>query len=213
MALVNAAVLADQDDYRTSGFQPEAFEVEADGSLEGVDDKAFKGLRVHGRLDRVDRRERPPGLRIVDYKYRVGPKMSGEDRDLAVAAVRGFRLQPPLYSVMQPVRAQPPHRLPETVDLVFLAPRWDPPVARSSFAAALWAEPAGRLLVQTLQTLIEGVRAGSYFILPDGYCDRCEFAAACRRFHGPTWWRAHISPQAKRLRQLRKQKVSKDRDE
>ena len=135
--------------------------------------------------------------------------MSGEDRDLAVAAVRGLRLQPPLYSVMRPSQANPSQPLPETVDLVFLAPRWDPPVARSSFAAALWAEPAGRLLVQTLQTLTEGVREGNYFILPDGYCDRCEFATACRRLHGPTWWRAHISPPAKRLRQLRKQKVEK----
>lgn len=208
-SMVLLAVLADQDEYRASGFQPEAFEVEADGSLEGVDAKAFKGLRVHGRLDRVDRRAHPPGLRVVDYKYRVGPKMSGEDRDLAVAAVRGLRLQPPLYSVMQPSQVKSSQTLPENVDLVFLAPRWDPPVARSSFASSVWAEPAGRLLAQTLQTLIEGVRAGNYFILPDGYCDRCEFSAACRRFHGPTWWRAHISPQAKRLRRLRKQKVEK----
>lgn len=206
--LVLEVTLADQADYRASGFQPEAFEVEADGSLEGVDAQVFAGLRVRGRLDRVDRRPQPPGLRVVDYKYRTGQAMPGEDRDLLVSAVRGFRLQPPLYSVMRPA-GLPPHPPPETVDFVFLAPRWDPPVARSSFAASVWAEPAGRLLAQTLGTLIEGVREGNYFILPDGYCDRCEFASACRRFHGPTWWRAHIAAPAKALRRLRRQKVDK----
>lgn len=210
--LVLDLTLADQADCRASGFRPEAFEVEAEGSLEGVDAQAFAGLRVRGRLDRVDRRPQPPGLRVVDYKYRTGQAMQGEDRDLLVSAVRGLRLQPPLYSVMRPA-GLPPHPPPETVDFVFLAPRWDPPVARSSFAASVWAEPAGYLLADTLRTLIEGVREGNYFILPDGYCDWCEYAPACRRFHGPTWWRAHIAAPAKVLRRLRKQKVSKGSDE
>ena len=56
---------------------------------------------------------------------------------------------------------------------------------------------------------MDGIREGRHLILPDGYCDHCEFSACCRRFHGPTWWRAHSSPPAKLLRQLRKQKVEK----
>lgn len=197
----------DQKDCRESGFRPAAFEVEADGSLEAVDTRAFAGLRVHGRLDRVDRRQAPPGLRVVDYKYRIRRTMKGEDRDLLVSAVRGLRLQPPLYSVMQPKGL--PDLPPTTVEFVFLAPRWNPPVERSSFAPSVWAEPAGRQLVATLRMLIEGVRDGIYVVLPGDYCDECAYASACRRFHGPTWWRAHLSAQAKGLRRIRKQKVDK----
>jgi ATP-dependent helicase/nuclease subunit B len=208
--LVDQAALADQDDYRQSGFEPVAFEVEAEGALDRMD-AAFAGLRVHGRLDRVDRRLKPPALRVVDYKYRTGQEMSKKDRDLAASAVRGLRLQPPLYSVMRPSALPPPHPAPETVAFVFLAPRWDPPVARSLFAASIWTEPAGRQLVETLRVLIEGVRAGEYLILPGDYCDRCDYAPACRRFHGPTWWRAHAAASAKALRRLRTLKVERPR--
>ena len=210
-SLVTAAAAADEQEFRASGFRPEAFEVEAEGSLESASGLELKGIRVRGRLDRVDRRETPPGLRVVDYKYRHGNAMKDEDKNLVVSAVRGYRLQPPLYAVMTPkgmpgsAAAMPP----EAVEFIFLAPRWDAPVGRASFDPSVWAETAGRAIAQTLRTLIEGIRNGQYFVLPDGYCDHCEFAAACRRFHGPTWWRAHTAPAARRLRQLRKQKVEK----
>jgi ATP-dependent helicase/nuclease subunit B len=93
------------------------------------------------------------------------------------------------------------------VDFVFLAPRRDPKVERASFDPAAWQGATGKAITQTVRTLVDGIRQGQYFVLPDGYCDHCEFAAACRRFHGPTWWRAHMSPQAKLLRRLRKVKV------
>ncbi|MGH9493233.1 MAG: PD-(D/E)XK nuclease family protein, partial [Terriglobales bacterium] len=150
-----------------------------------------------------------------DYKYRQGREMKSQDRDLFVSAIRGFRLQPPLYALMAIPNgeqagsgAASESAQPEQVEFVFLAPNWGQVVDRTQFKASAWRDAAGRQLAQTVHTLVEGVEAGRYFILPDGYCDYCEFAAACRRFHGPTWWRAHSSGPAKQLRQLRKQKVS-----
>lgn len=216
VALAGAMIEADGEDFRASGFRPVRFEVEAEGSLEAVDAAAFKGLKIRGRLDRVDRRAQPPALRVVDYKYRHGSGERGADRDAVVSAVRGFRLQPPLYALMQPAgegagAANEPAgwATPESVDLLFLMRRPAPQVERVRFAASAWRGPAGGLLVKTVRTILDGVREGRYFIVPDGYCDHCEFSAACRRFHGPTWWRAHSSPASKSLRQLRKQKVEK----
>ena len=217
VALAEAMIEADAGEFRASGFQPVGFEVEAEGSLEAADPAAFKGMKIRGRLDRVDRRDAPPGLRIVDYKYRHGGGR-GADRDLVVAAVRGFRLQPPLYALMTPVEqgggAAAPQAVPavQSVELAFLMPKPSPQIERARFDASAWNGPAGGLLKKTLRTVVDGVREGRYLILPDGYCDYCEFSAACRRFHGPTWWRAHSSPPAKLLRQLRKQKVDKNGD-
>lgn len=206
--LVLAAAAADEEESRASGFVPEAFEVEADGSLESVGGAGVKGLRVHGRLDRVDRRDKPPGLRIVDYKYRHGSRKKDEDRNLVLSAARGTGLQPPLYALMQPRGGRSDRAVgPAVVDFVFLAPRREPTVERTSFDPAAWKGATGKTIAQTVRTLVDGIRQGRYFLLPDGYCDHCEFAAACRRFHGPTWWRAHISPQAKLLRRIRKTKV------
>ena len=204
LELVTAVVEEDQQDCRASGFRPIGFEVEAEGTLSVLDHPEWKTLKVRGRLDRVDRRETPPALRVVDYKYRQGSKMKDDEKNLVLSAVRGLRLQPPLYALM----TISDRSLPERVEFVFLAPHREPVVTRSRFEASSWQAETGQKLKRTVQTLLEGVEAGQYFILPDGYCDHCEFTAACRRYHGPTWWRAHSSAPARRLRQLRKQKVS-----
>ncbi len=140
--------------------------------------------------------------------------MKSQDRDLLTSALRGFRLQPPLYALMSVVRtsggrgkAGSEDGVPSSVQFVFLAPRWTPPVAYSQFDPAAWTGPVRQQLRRTLRTLLEGIRKGQFFILPDGYCDHCELSAACRRFHGPTWWRAHSAAPAKQLRLIRKQKV------
>ncbi len=208
--LALAAARADEEECRASGFMPESFEVEAEGSLESVGGAELKGLRVRGRLDRVDRRDKPSGLRIVDYKYRHGARKKDEDRNLMLSAARGLRLQPPLYALMQP-SAAPAGGTPavSAVDFVFLAPRREMAVERASFEPAAWQGATGKAIAQTVRTLVDGIRQGQYFVLPEErYCGHCEFAAACRRFHGPTWWRAYISPEAKQMRRIRKVKVS-----
>ncbi|WP_455379317.1 PD-(D/E)XK nuclease family protein, partial [Petrachloros mirabilis] len=202
--LICAAALADQEEYRESAFRPKAFEVEADGFVElgsnGV------GLKVHGKLDRIDVRSNPPGLRIVDYKLKQGTEQKTEDRNLLLAAIRGFRLQPPLYASMR-VPSLPE---PEEVQFLYLAPRWEKQISRSPFSCSVLSKESGKLIKQTLRLLVQGIKRGEFFILPDGYCDHCEFSSACRRHHTTTWWRSYRSPEAQRLRRLRKQKVTDD---
>jgi ATP-dependent helicase/nuclease subunit B len=213
--LVLAAAQADEADSRASGFVPEAFEVDAGGPLEPVGGSELKGLRVRGRLDRVDRREQPPGLRIVDYKYRHGARKKDGDKNLVLAAARGAHLQPPLYALMQPSASPAGEALSvSSVDFVFLAPRGKKTVERASFDPAVLTGEAGKAIARTVRTLVGGIKQGQYFVLPeDTHCSRCEFTAACRRLHGPTWWRAYLAPQAKQLRQIRKQKVDRDSDQ
>ena len=74
-------------------------------------------------MDRVDYRAEPPALRIVDYKFKQGNEITAVDRNLALSAVRGFRLQPPLYARM----TLPSLPAPTDVQLLFLAPQWKQP--------------------------------------------------------------------------------------
>jgi len=218
VSVVTEAVRADREDCLASGFRPVRFEVEAEGTLDAEQVSGLAPVKVRGRLDRVDRRARPVAWRIVDIKYRHGGKMQPKDRDLLLAGVRGFRLQPPLYACMRQAgdqeRDQPPAHPepPERVEFLFLAPRWEERVARRAFQTAAWASPGGREISETLTLLLDGIKAGRFFVLPDTYCDQCDFSAACRRWHGPTWLRSHWSEVAKALRERRKQKVSADGD-
>jgi ATP-dependent helicase/nuclease subunit B len=203
-ALVVAAVFSDQEEYLATGFRPVAFEAAAQGSVSLGCDPPSGSLKIHGTLDRVDYCIAPPALRIVDYKFKQGNEISAVDRNLALSAVRGFRLQPPLYAHMTLPS------LPAVIDvqLLFLAPEWKQPISRSTFDAGLWTSHTGAMIRQTLSTLIQGITNREFFILPDSYCDYCELSAACRRHDSMAWWRSHRSPQARALRRLRKQKVS-----
>jgi RecB family exonuclease len=201
VALVTLAADSDREDYRETGYRPQAFEVEAEGVVslgaETVD------LKIHGTLDRLDVRLNPPGLRIVDYKFKQGNEMDTKDRNLVLGAARGARLQPPLY-VSMTIPAQP---APAEVQFVYLAPRWDPPIARSIFERASLSGKTGEMIAQTIRTLVQGIERQEFFILPDAYCDQCEFSAACRRYDSTAWWRSYRSPQARALRRLRKLQV------
>ena len=202
--LVAAAVSSDQAEYRVTGFRPVAFEVAAQGIVSLESDTSSVVLKIHGTLDRVDYRADPPALRIVDYKFKQGNEITAVDRNLALSAVRGFRLQPPLYARMM----LPSLPAATDVQLLFLAPQWKQPISRSTFDAGLWTGHTGDMIRQTLSTLIQGIGRREFFILPDGYCDYCEFSGACRRHDAMAWWRSYRSHQARVLRRLRRQKVN-----
>jgi ATP-dependent helicase/nuclease subunit B len=201
--LIAAAVSFDQEEYQATGFRPVAFEAAAQGIVPLESGASSVSLKIHGALDRVDYRAEPPALRIVDYKYKQGSEIAAVDRNLALSAVRGFRLQPPLYSRM----TLPSLPAPTDVQLLFLAPQWKQPISRSTFDAGLWTGHTGDMIRQTLATLIQGIARGEFFILPDGYCDYCEFSGACRRHDDMARGRSYRSPQARILRKLRRQKV------
>jgi len=196
--LITAAVDADTLAQADEPFTPIAFEVDAQGVVAEVPGWPVP-LKVRGRIDRVDRHRESGALRIIDYKLKTGTAIKSEDRNLLQAAVRGYRLQPPLYAQL----SVPDHGTPAQVQFIFLAPHWPIPVARSMFDATTWSSESGALLRKTLGLLVDGVRNGRFFILPDSYCQTCEYRIACRREHAPTWWRAYRAAESKTLTALR----------
>ena len=200
--LVTASVHLDEAEQAEQQYTPAAFEVEGEGAVPGI--LAGEPLKIRGRVDRLDRHRHSGAVRVVDYKFKVGSAMKPEDRHLAQSAVRGYRLQPPLYSCL----TLPGHPAPSQVQFLFLAPQWPAPISRSTFDAVSWASDTGVLIQRTISALVDGIRAGRFFILPDGYCDGCEFRVVCRREHAPTWWRAYRADEPKALKLLRVQKLA-----
>ncbi|MBH0186018.1 MAG: hypothetical protein HP477_11575 [Nitrospira sp.] len=82
VALVILAADSDREDYRETGYRPKAFEIEAEGLVSLGAETA--DLKIHGTLDRLDVRLNPPGLRIVDYKFKQGSEMDTKDRNLVI---------------------------------------------------------------------------------------------------------------------------------
>jgi ATP-dependent helicase/nuclease subunit B len=197
--VMTAAIDEETRAYRHAPFTPVAFEVAAEGTIADIAGCGSAPLKIRGRIDRVDRHRDSGALRIIDYKLKMGQAMTAEDRDLAQSALRGYRLQPPLYAQLH----VPDHGIPRQVQLLFLAPYWSRPVARSTFESAVWSGDTGQLLRETLGRLISGIRDGRFFILPDTYCRACEYRVACRREHMPTWWRASRAVESKKLTALR----------
>lgn len=202
--LIVQAVASDREEYRTTGFRPHSFETEVDGFVRLGTVK----LKIRGKLDRVDVRSIPPAVRIVDYKFKQGVEMGQQDRNLVLSAVRGLKLQPPLYGSM----TIPSVGTPSEVQFLYLAPQWDPSIARSTFEVSAMAGKTGVAITNTIGTLVQGIERNEFFILPDSYCDHCDFSAVCRRNDQTAWWRSYRSTQARTLRRLRKQKVQELND-
>jgi len=200
--LVIAAVKADETEQAEHPYQPIAFEVDGEGTVPGVLGEGL--LKIRGRIDRLDRNRTSGALRVLDYKFKVGSAMKPEDRNLTQSAIHGYRLQPPLYSCLS-VPGQP---TPSLVQFLFLAPQWSTTISRSTFETMSWSSDTGTLIQNTIRTLVDGIRAGRFFILPDGYCDGCDFRMVCRREHAPTWWRAHRATEPKTLKMLRVRKIA-----
>lgn len=203
VAIVHETISAEEHEYVQDPFAPVAFEIEADGALSGIPPHEGVTFKIHGRVDRIDRHRDDGRLRIVDYKFKTGSEMKAEDRNLLQSGVRGCRLQPPLYTKLKIID----EREPDQAQLLFLAPNWTDPVVRSSFDSLSWSTAAGTLLRKTLGGLIQGIRDGNFFVVPDSYCDGCAFRVACRREHGPTWWRAIRAPAPKILKSFRALRV------
>jgi ATP-dependent helicase/nuclease subunit B len=200
--LVREAVEADEAEQAEQPYSPVAFEAEGEGGVPGV--LGEEPLKIRGRVDRLDRHRVSGALRVIDYKFKMGSAMKPEDRNLVQSAIRGYRLQPPLYSCLSVQGSS----LPDLVQFFFLAPQWVPSISRSTFERPSWSSDTGLLIRKTLATLLEGIKRGRFFILPDGYCDGCLYRPACRREHGPTWWRAYRAAEPKSLRAMRKHKVN-----
>jgi ATP-dependent helicase/nuclease subunit B len=208
--LVTFAVASDREEALLSGFLPTECEIDATGTLPYRADLDSVALR--GRWDRVDRHPVSGGLRVIDYKYRANGQIEGKDRNLLQAALRATKLQPALYALMTATSPSGVSNgpLPEQVDFLYLLPQGASGVERASFPGTAWQGPFGHILSKTLQVLVDGLREGQHFIVPDSYCEHCDFSTACRLAHQPTWWRAYRSSHAGVLRSLRYMKVPRD---
>lgn len=201
--VVSEALKREESTQEEEPFSPIGFEFDAEGIVM-LDQQS--SLKVRGRLDRIDRHRTTGAIRIVDYKFKTGSGIKSEDRLLPQSAARGHRLQPPIYCRLTIPGQAPASR----VDFQFLAPQWASPVTSSIFDATVWSSETGALIQRTLATLMEGIRVGRFFILPNGYCEHCDYHTACRRGHQATWWRAFRSPEGKTLKSLRLIRVSDD---
>jgi len=207
--LVEQLLREDLRELRQSGYVPVKFEVEAKGRFGPGLPAPLSTVPIRGILDRVDARQENGQtiVRVVDYKYTQSG--ASKDKDLTTAAVRGFRLQPPLYLLAaREVLGQP--AVPESAAFYFLAPnRKDGPVDRSVLDASCWDGETGARIGRSLALILEGIKAGRFFILPGGYCDHCDYAEVCRRQHNQSWWRARSDDATKELENLRTLKAPK----
>jgi ATP-dependent helicase/nuclease subunit B len=207
--LVEQLLREDLRELRQSGYVPVKFEVEAKGRFGPGLPAPLPTVPIRGILDRVDARQENGQtiVRVVDYKYTQSG--ASKDKDLTTAAVRGFRLQPPLYLLAaKEVLGQP--AVPESAAFYFLAPnRKDGPVDRSVLDASCWEGERGARIGRSLALILEGIKAGRFFILPGGYCDHCDYSEVCRRQHNQSWWRARSDDARKELENLRTLKAPK----
>ncbi|HXG52064.1 MAG TPA: PD-(D/E)XK nuclease family protein [candidate division Zixibacteria bacterium] len=208
-------VAADLQDLAQSGRRPVALETELEGTVTGWPAPAST-VRFRGRLDRIDFDPAERRLRVIDYKFKAGKKPSASDVDLMRSALRGEKLQPPIYVLLARDCGVPKTPRPSSVEAAFyyLAPRWSGgPLLRRVLPQDCWEGATGRGLRQTLSFLIEGVYRGLHFIRPGPACRYCEVANVCRKDHLPTVWRAASDARAAAHAELARQQVAGKSDE
>lgn len=212
--LLKAMIQTDLDEMARSGFTPHSFEADASGCLMEDLPEDMRDISLHGVLDRIDVKEDTGQFRIIDYKFKSGKKMHNDDKNLPLSAIRGKRLQPPLYLLMATpylkYTAGIKDPQPEKVSLYFIAPGWsadDDGAPRSGFPGDCWHTPLGERVTATVALLLEGIREGLFFILPGDYCSHCDYSAVCRKNHYPSRYRAERDVRVKPYYAIRKQKI------
>lgn len=190
-----------------SGYVPLALELKCESRLEG-------GFPIQGRLDRIDYHAEEKRYRVIDYKYKMGKNQNTEDKNLMQAAVRGQRLQPPVYLLLAKqyaaVRDQDEDSFPTEVAFYFLAPNWEKgPIVVSEFPANGWEGEAGLMLKNTFNLLLEGIQKGRFFIHPGSHCEYCDMSTICRLNHLQSSRRAAEDPLTRAHQSLSKLKSPK----
>lgn len=205
-------------------WEPIRFEEPMQGRLALPLSKGVEEFPLNGQLDRVDWCAARQAYRVIDYKYKTGSAPHTLDKNLPLGAVRGLRLQPPLYLLM--ARASLPARMEtagqggtptcDGVWFYYLAPNWrkkasDSSLTRVPFPGDAWDSSLRVAMEQALAVLLDGIRSGSFFIAPGAYCDHCEVRSLCRKTHRASWWRARADrARVGRHRDLRKATLAGD---
>ena len=200
------------------GWQPILFEEKVNGTLTLCSPEATDECPISGRLDRVDWSPNRNAYRIIDYKFKGSAASHTFDRNLPLGAVRGRRLQPPLYLMMgqsslstrMPGGPAPPTC--EGVWFYYLAQHWEEPFMRVLFPGDAWTSDLRQSLTHTIRHLLTGIQSGHFFLFEDKQeCERCEYRLLCRRTHQATIWRARTNQSfVKRYREIRKSGLPDD---
>ncbi|MGH7808962.1 MAG: PD-(D/E)XK nuclease family protein, partial [Candidatus Binatia bacterium] len=208
VALIGQVIRKDLGELAASGYQPVELEINESDQLPSDWPDPLKQLKIRGRMDRIDRNAEHNRLRVIDYKFKFGANPTAQDRSLDRAAVRGERLQPPIYLLLGQHWAETnganAGATEVSAQFYFIAPRWsDGPLVSSEFRAVGMTGNLGAEIKNTIAELVRGIQSGSFFIRPGEYCGHCEVAEICRKNHPPSLWRAENDPVTQAHRQLR----------
>ncbi|TAJ22301.1 MAG: PD-(D/E)XK nuclease family protein, partial [Nitrospirae bacterium] len=212
------------------GWEPILFEEPLTGTLEAVgavETGDPETVSIAGRLDRVDWSAARNAYRIIDYKFKASREPDTLDKNLPLGAVRGLRLQPPLYLAMAGsgmsgrltqagvtgCEGEGMTPSAEGVWFYYLAQRWEArhgqALTRAEFPGNAWTAGLREPLERVLRHVLGGIKAGRFFIYPDGYCEHCDYRLTCRTTHQPTSWRARSDHATVRpYRDIRRAKLS-----
>jgi ATP-dependent helicase/nuclease subunit B len=176
-------------------WQPLLFEYPVNGTLSIDFGNGPIAVPVKGRLDRVDWSPSRRSFRVVDYKFKCTKEPKSHEKNLALGAVRGFNLQPPLYVLMAETSLEAVlDAKPATCDGVwfyYLAPEWEEPMTPVAFPGDAWRSSLRAPLIGAFRRILAGVQSGTFFIAPhESLCERCDFSTICRRTHQASAWRA-----------------------
>ncbi|MEK7382710.1 MAG: PD-(D/E)XK nuclease family protein [Elusimicrobiota bacterium] len=179
-------VEADIAALRLRGLRPRSFESELTAAVDG--------LRLQGKLDRIDWDVAGSAYRVVDYKTTF------HQGRLENLVARLKQIQPPLYLelVESSDTAVPKGAQPLGADFFAIEDSKETTghEAVQSFEAVSWRK-LRPLLLDGLRGLREMMARGEFFITPQEgrgeACEYCPFGSLCRKSHGMTLRRAESS--------------------
>jgi ATP-dependent helicase/nuclease subunit B len=182
-------------------WRPLLFEYAVNGVLPIDLGNGSVAVPLKGRLDRVDWSPQRRAYRVVDYKFKRTKEPKSHEKNLAVGAIRGYNVQPPLYLLMAEASlASVLESAPSTCDGVwfhYLAPDWQERRTAVQFPGDAWRSPLQAALSTAFKRIFSGIRSGSFFITPhESVCERCDFTTICRRTHQASAWRARADATA-----------------
>jgi ATP-dependent helicase/nuclease subunit B len=214
--LLKPIITRDLRELSQSGRQPVALETELSGKFPAGWPPPASSLTLRGTLDRIDFDPSANRFRVIDYKFKSGRKPSPADTNLLRAALRGERLQPPVYVLLARKFAQEQKKKAAAIEAAFyfLAPHWgEEPFSERTFSADSWEGPMGQSLKETISVLINGIYQGHYFIHPGRACEHCDVTQVCRKDHRPTAWRTENDPLTAPHYELAKKTVPRGENE
>lgn len=193
-------ILEELRSLQESGYQPMEHEKSLEMVLQDVSrfSSILRGIKIQGRLDRIDRREGRSGIeiRVVDYKYQ-NAKKSFTSKNSRQDALRGKKLQPPFYVLL----AEDYERGAKAeAELHYLAPNWSD---RVDFPSGQWDSEWAQDMSKSLDAIIGGIRDGHFYPIPEpDNCKKCSYQGLCRKNHRSTRYRKEADGRTKTLEKL-----------